>query len=163
MTRIEVISAGKPENINAYQDLIDELYVEPDSSQPPQLQAEYSTQLGDIMATASQGSYQWGGTIACGMHVVQFKGIESYALDGATELTLHFSDVGNPDKLTVKRWPANLLGTQDADAIDEGEEVETALTNGHYTLTAEPGWIYGLNAVWNDRGNAEYGFLCPNR
>lgn len=77
--------------------------------------------------------------------------------------TLHFSDVGNPDKLTVKRWPAALLGTQDADAIDEGEEVETALTNGHYTLTAEPGWIYGLNAVWNDRGNAEYGFLCPNR
>ena len=163
VTRIEVISAGKPEDINAYQDLIDELYVEPDSSQPPQLQAEYSTQLGDIMATASQGSYQWGGTIACGMHVVQFKGIESYALDGATELTLHFSDVGNPDKLAVKRWPANLLGTQDADAIGEGEEVETALTNGHYTLTAEPGWIYGLNAVWNDRGNAEYGFLCPNR
>lgn len=163
VTRIEVISAGKPEDINAYQDLIDELYVEPDSSQPPQLQAEYSTQLGDIMATASQGSYQWGGTIACGMHVVQFKGIESYALDGATELTLHFSDVGNPDKLTVKRWPADLLGTQDADAIGEGEEVETALTNGHYTLTAEPGWIYGLNAVWNDRGNAEYGFLCPNR
>ena len=162
VTRIEVISAGKPEDINAYQDLIDELYVEPDFSQPPQLQAEYSTQLGDIMATASQGSYQWGGTIACGMHVVQFKGIESYALDGATELTLHFSDVGNPDKLTVKRWPANLLGTQDADAIDEGEEVETALTGGHYTLTAEPGWIYGLNAVWNDRGNAEYGFLCPN-
>ena len=115
------------------------------------------------MATASQGSYQWGGTIACGMHVVQFKGIESYALDGATELTLHFSDVGNPDKLTVKRWPAALLGTQDADAIGEGEEVETALTDGHYTLTAEPGWIYGLNAVWNDRGNAEYGFLCPNR
>lgn len=161
VTRIEVVSEGKPEDINAYQDLIDQLYVEPDLSQPPALQAEYVTQWGRVMAMASQGGYEWGGAVACGLHIVQFKEMESYNLDGETELTLYFSDAGNPDKLTVKRWPADLLGSQDAAAIGEGEEVETALTDGHYTLTAEPGWIYGVYADWNDYGSAEYGFLCP--
>ena len=48
ITKMKVVEEGKPSDADAYQDIVDEIYQEPDPSEPPSLNVGYTTDLADV-------------------------------------------------------------------------------------------------------------------
>lgn len=164
VTRIDVEKAGTPSDADQYQEVIDQIWQEPDSSQIPFLNVEYTTDLAAVSAAASVGSYEWkypaeDGTVnqqkAEEPAITQWTELIDIRTEEPVELNLVFSQT--PVKVTVLRWPETEKGKTE---IAEGEDVpvQESGEQGSYVLTqAEPGWMYLVKSEW-ENGYAEYGF-----
>ena len=79
----------------------------------------------------------------------------------ASRLELHFSR--RPDSVSVHRWAENWKGSGSGD-IPEGETVEVLLEEDRWMIDGEPGYIYLVDAVWEEGsgayGSVEYGFMA---
>lgn len=172
VTKIRVLQEGDLKDTEQYQHIIDELYVEPDPSEPPSLQIQYEAELYASCAVATRGGYQWNwvedeaagvgrSAIACGAHILEWQQINDVALEKASRLELHFSR--RPDSVSVHRWAENWKGSGSGD-IPEGETVEVLLEEDRWMIDGEPGYIYLVDAVWEegsrDYGSVEYGFMA---
>lgn len=170
VTKLRVVSEGKPEDINRYKEIVDSIYTEPDPSEPPSLNVEYRTPQVACSAVASRGSYQWSwpaeqegqmcSAIACGSHVLQWKDMNDLALEGPTDLTLHFYGGEELLQVEVRRWPASFLGAENlSDEWEGSEEIELLEQNGNYVIPSADGeYVYQVVAKW-ERGDAEFGFM----
>ncbi len=167
VTEIHVIDEGDPQNAKQYQDIIDTVYVEPNPSEPPYLHVERQTEMFANAILAVKGNYQWnwtedeaaeiGGTaIACGIHILEWKNMNSIDLDGTEMLHLIFSL--EPDTVQVSRWPESSLGKA-MDTSNTGENVEASAKDvGGWLIQAEPGYVYSVYAKWGE-SYVEYGFM----
>lgn len=165
VTRIRVEEKGDPSDADQYQSIIDEIYQEPDPSEIPVMNVEYTTSLMIATVSATTGAYQWSyptedGTmesvVACPSHITEWDFQDSIRLEEPTDLTLLFSET--PDQVTAHRWPEDSSGVT---AQPEGEEIEVTSesTDGTYYLKqADPGYRYLVTAEW-ENGSVEYGFL----
>lgn len=170
VTKLRVVEEGKPEDADQYKEIVDFIYIEPDLSEPPSLNVEYRTPQVACSAAATRGSYQWswpgeqegqmGSAIACGPHILQWENMNDLTLEGPTDLTLHFYGGETLLQVTVRRWPASLLGAEGPLGETEGsEEVELLEQNGNYVIPSADGeYVYGVAARW-ERGNVEFGFM----
>lgn len=166
VTKIQVVEEGAPSDADQYQDLIDQLYQEPDLNSPPTMQVEYRTPDAIVTAAIQRGGYSWSvegedgqmqSTIACGPHLLQME-LSDMKLPGATQFALDFYPEA-PREVRVVRWPAEQLGTPDAAEITAGEPVPVEEQEGVFALAVEPDYVYGVTGVW-DRGEAEFGFVA---
>ena len=62
VTRIVVTKQGTEEDAEKYESLVDEVYQEPDPSEPPYLNLEYRTKEAVVSAVADRGGYTWSYT-----------------------------------------------------------------------------------------------------
>lgn len=164
VTRIDVEKAGTPSDADQYQEIIDQIWQEPDPSQVPFLNVEYTTDLASVSAAASIGGYEWeypaeDGAIkqknAEAPVIVQWPELIDIRTEEPMELNLVFSET--PVEVSVLRWPETEKGKTE---IEEGETVpvQESGEQGRYVLAqAEPGWMYLVKGEW-ENGYAEYGF-----
>jgi hypothetical protein len=166
VTKMQVVSEGSPADADQYNDLIDQIYQEPDPAEPPTLQARYAIPEAIVSAAIERGGYTWGyedengqmqNVVACGPHLLQME-LRDLTLPGATPIELGFYPDA-PKEVKVVRWPASQLGTMDSAAIEEGEPVAVETADGEYAMEAEPGYVYGVTGIW-ENGEVEYGFVA---
>lgn len=166
ITKMEVIAEGKPEDADAYQYLVDEIYTEPDLAEPPSLNLEYTTDLASVVAMVNRGGYEWTYTdedclsnavVADAAHVLQWKAGEELAdikISEPLDITLTFSQ--KPREVQVIRYDSALLGAKE---IPEGEAVTVWEKDGEFVLDGVVGgYVYEVTGLW-ENGRAYYGFL----
>lgn len=170
VTKIQVVSQGKPEDADIYQEIVDAIWQEPDLSQPPELTAEYQTPLARVAAHVARGSWQWSfkdenGQVqtaaACGAHPLQW----GEALDEnplhigeAVDIRLLFSTV-KPEQVQAVCWPVSQRGPLGASDIPQGEEAALEKIEGEFILLqARPGYVYQISAAF-PAGEVIYAFL----
>lgn len=165
VTKMVVTETGTPADADIYQQIVDELYCEPDPAEPPTLNAEYTTELMSVTVMVNRGGYEWTYTdkdglsnavIADSAHVLQWKEVEELVdikLADPVDLTLHFSKV--PQEVQVVRYDSSLLGTQE---IPDGELVKVEQRDGKVVIPEViGGYVYELTGIW-ENGRAQYGF-----
>lgn len=166
IAKMEVIAEGKPEDADAYQYLVDEIYTEPDPAEPPSLNLEYTTDLASVVVMVNRGGYEWTYTdedclsnavVADAAHVLQWKAGEELAdvkISEPLDITLTFSQ--KPREVQVVRYDSALLGTKE---IPEGEAVTVWEKDGEFALDGVVGgYVYEVTGLW-ESGRAYYGFL----
>lgn len=166
VTKMEVIKQGEPSDANAYQNLVDEIYTEPDPAEPPTMNLGYITDLASVTVMVNRGGYEWvytdkddlsNAVVADSAHVLQWKIGEELADVKITEpldITLYFSKM--PDEVEVVRYDAELLGIEN---IPEGEGVAVEKKDGEFVLTGVVGgYVYDVTGIWKN-GRANYGFI----
>lgn len=166
ITKMEVIENGDPSDADAYQNLVDEIYTEPDPAEPPSMNLGYTTDLASVVVMVNRGGYEWTYTdedflsnavVADAAHVLQWKVGEELADVKITEpldITLYFSK--KPENVEVVRYDASFLN---AEEIPEGEAVTVAEKDGEFVLTGVTGgYVYDVTGVW-ENGRANYGFI----
>lgn len=172
VTKMAVVKEGTAEDAKQYQDLIDSVYVEPDYSEPPYVNAEYKTDLAAICAMLTRGSYEWSyldangqmqHVVACSSHILEWPILADLTVENGTELTLLCSY--KPQSISVTRWPDSLRSSDSpadtddsaADATSLGEAVEVSEKGEDHLISVEPGYVYLLEVSWEE-GTVEYGF-----
>ena len=166
VTRLVLVREGTPEDAAGYQHLIQEIYEETDPSEPPSMNLEYIE--GEI-ATAvilTAGSYEWNYTdaqgegqsvIACGPHVLEWKGLGEVQLSGPAELRLYSAI--EMESVSVSRWPAAYRELEDKTQADPGEPVEAVPGETGWVIPeAEPGYVYQVTVRW-PQGYGDFGFF----
>lgn len=166
VTKIQVVEEGQPSDADAYQEIIDQVYVEPDPSEPPSLQAKYHIPSANVMASISRGGTTWSFVDEDGQtqtvtedcpHVLQWEEMNALKISEPTEVELKFYPE-QPTEVSVQRWSSDDLGTESESILEEGESVEVVNKDGSFFVTAEPGFVYSVTATW-EQGTVEYGFL----
>ncbi len=161
VTKMTVVQKGTQEDIAPYQHLIDEIYTEPDPSQLPYMDVEYTTDQAIVTAALSQGNYTWSYTdengqsqssTGCGDHILAWDNLAEISLPKPTDLKIIADGL---QSVTVTRWPVSMQGTEQ---YDTGETIETEERDGAFWIPqAESGYIYLIQGVW-EQGEIEYGF-----
>ena len=165
ITKMEVISQGEPSDADAYQYLVDEIYMEPDPAEPPTMNLGYTTDMASVVVMVNRGGYEWtymdndglsNAVVADAAHVLQWKVGEDLADVKTTDpldITLYFSK--KPQEVEVIRYDAALLG---AEEIPEGEKVDVKEKDGEFMITdVTDGYVYDVTGIW-ENGRANYGF-----
>lgn len=164
VSRIDVTEEGEPSDADQYQEIVDQIWQEPDPAQVPYLDIEYSTDLANVTAAATTGGYQWeypaeDGTMTSIVSdapvITAWPELNELRIDQPTDLTLWFSE--KPKSVTVQRWPEAEKGS---DSVSEGEAVavqETEEESKFSVFQAEPGYLYLVKAGW-ENGYTDYGF-----
>ncbi len=166
VTKIEVKEKGKPSDADQYQNIIDEIYQEPDPAEPPSLSLEYKDEDSQVSAAATRGGYEWNyedengdaqSAIGDTSPILTWDEINELDLAGKTNVTLTFTE--EPDSVDVNRLnPLMRDSEENADDEPEGEEVKAEKDGDHYVLKdVEPGFVYQVTAHW-DNSYVEYGF-----
>jgi len=128
ITRMEVVKEGNPSDADAYQELINEFYHEPDPSQPPTLNVEYRTDLAVVTVMVGRGGYEWvyldedglsNAVVADSLHVLDWEEIADLVLEEPVDVTLRFSE--KPKEVEIIRYDASYAGK--AQENPEGEKV----------------------------------------
>lgn len=166
ITKMEVVAEGSPSDADAYQDLVDELYTEPDPAEPPTMNLGYTSDLASVVVMVNRGGYEWtymdkdglsNSVVADSPHVLQWKAGEELADVRITEpldITFYFSQ--KPEEVVVVRYDAALLGTEE---IPQGEEVAVKEKDGDFMITGvTDGYVYDVMGIW-ENGRAHYGFI----
>ena len=166
ITKMEVVAEGSPSDADAYQDLVDELYTEPDPAEPPTMNLGYTTNLASVVVMVNRGGYEWtymdedgmsNAVVADSAHVLQWKAGEELADVRITEpldITFYFSQ--KPEEVVVVRYDAALLGTEE---IPQGEEVAVKEKDGEFMITGvTDGYVYDVMGIW-ENGRVHYGFI----
>lgn len=164
VSRIDIEKTGSPSDADKYQEIIDQIWQEPDPSQIPSLNIEYTTDLASVSAAASVGGYEWeypleDGTmksvVSDAPFITEWKELNDIRTDQPMDLLLRFS--ADPVKVTVLRWPQE---TKEKTEISDGETVsvqETEEGENYMIAQAEPGYLYLVTAEW-ENGYTDYGF-----
>lgn len=166
VTRIEVTKQGDPSDADEYQNLVDEIYTEPDPAEPPTMNLGYSTDLASVVVIVNRGGYEWvytdddylsNAVVADAAHVLQWKVGEELVdvkIAGPLDITLYFSKM--PEEVEAVRYDSALLGAED---ITEGEKVSVTKKDGEFVLTdVTAGYVYDVTGIW-ENGRANYGFI----
>ena len=174
ITHVEVIDEGAPEDAAAYDELVAQLWSEPDPSQPASASLDYTTDLAAVSLMPLTNGFTWSfkedgqmqTVVADVPHPTQISrdNIPDARIDGATEATLALDRPAR--SVSVTRWneddiaaAAEKAGSPsdiDAEALSS-EQVEAALVDSTATLTIEPGWRYCAKATF-DEGTVSYVF-----
>lgn len=167
ITRMEVIEEGKPSDADVYQEIVDEIYQEPDPAEPPTLNVEYRTDMMIATVMINRGGYEWvytdedelsNAVVADSLHVLDWKAGEMLAdikVAEPLELTLLFSE--KPLEVEAVRYDAALLGK--AQEMPEGEKVTVEEKDGKPVLRGvTAGYVYDITGKW-ENGQANYGFI----
>ena len=164
VTKMVVVKEGTEADTEPYQHLIDEIYTEPDPSQPPFMDLEYQNGQANVTVILSQGGYSWSYTdengeeqnmVADSAHILAWEQLVDVTLEETSDLKLAPSQP--LQDVEVTRWPVDARGTQDS-AVPEGETVEvTEEDDGFHIKETEPGYVYLVKGIW-ENGEAEFGF-----
>ena len=174
ITRVEVIDEGTPEDAEAYDELVAQLWNEPDPSQPASASLDYTTDLAAVSLMPLTNGYTWSfkedgrmrTVVADVPHPTQISrdDIPDARIDGAVEATLALDRPAR--SVSVTRWSEDDIAAAaekagspsdiDADELS-GEQVEATLVDSTATLTIEPGWRYCVKATF-DEGAVNYVF-----
>lgn len=174
ITLVEVIDEGTPEDAEAYDELVAQLWNEPDPSQPASASLDYTTDLAAVSLMPLTNGYTWSfkedgrmrTVVADVPHPTQISrdDIPDARIDGAVEATLALDRPAR--SVSVTRWSEDDIAAAaekagspsdiDADALS-GEQVECALVDSAATFTIEPGWRYCAKVTF-DEGTVSYVF-----
>lgn len=171
ITKLERQESGNREYAEKYQKLMDQIYPEPDVSEPPQLSVEYRQPEAVVIVNITRGSYNWNvemengeteTTTADSAHVLEWKDERiDLVLKEDTELTLQFGR--EPESVEAVCWPVGErreAGTSEVYPV--GEAVEISETEDGFTFVGRPGQVYRVKAYW-EQGEAEYGFYTVKK
>lgn len=165
ISKMEVMEEGNPSDADQYQSLVDEIYQEPDPSEPPSLVMEYTTELAITAATVNRGGYEWTYTDEEGLskaeaadsaHVLEWgEELIDIKLKKPLDMTLIFSR--QPVSVEALRYDSGLIGETD---IPEGEVVKVEERDGKLILPqVESGFVYEITGIW-ENGRADFGFVA---
>lgn len=175
VNKMVVTGEGTTDELKQYQDVIDMVFAEPDTSEVPSAGVVYSSSLGQTMSLMSgPANYTWTAPLgdsetdssedntvtACGLAVMQWEDLEKMAMDdGKTDFTVSCNLV--PEKVTVRRWSVDQYpagADDDYDASAEGVTVEKNDEGEFVIKDVEPGYVYEVTINW-EYGDAQYGFV----
>lgn len=165
VTKLEVIEEGTPSDVDQYADIVDQFYQEPDPSQPPTLNVEYTTDLAAVTVMVNRGGYEWiymdkdglsNAEVADSAHVLQWgELLADLRLQEPADVTLSFSE--EPQEVNAVRYDSALAGTEQENP--EGENVTVEEKEGEFVLPGvTAGYIYEITGIW-ENGRATYGFI----
>ena len=160
---IEVIKEGSSADAEEYADLIAELSISMDPSQPASANLEYVTDLASVTLMLQDNGYTWTyeengeptQVIADAAHPVQINpaDLPDVRVDQPLDVTIVFDRTATA--LTVTRWGEQAIeqaassagGYQNIDVDPlSGEPVDVALDGAKAVLTVEPGYRYVVDA-----------------
>lgn len=170
VSKMVVTGEGSEDELKQYQDVIDMVFAEPDTSETPTAGVVYASSLGQTMGLMTGPmNYTWkapsGGSeddtvTACGAAVMQTENLEKMAVDeGKTDFTISCDLV--PNKATVRRWSADQYPAADDTDVDSTAEDVTVDKNdtGNFVIKdVETGYVYEVTLTW-EYGEAQYGFV----
>ena len=175
VNKMVVTGEGTEDELKQYQDVIDMVFAEPDTSTVPSVGVVYSSSLGQTMSLMSgPANYTWTATsddsesdssddntvTACGAAVMQWENLEKMAIDaGQTDFAVSCDLI--PEKVTVRRWSSDQYPAGADDNSDASAEEVTAEKNddGEFVIKdVEPGYVYEVTIDW-EYGDAQYGFI----
>ena len=125
VSRIVVTKQGSEEDAKQYESLVDEVYQEPDPSEPPYLNLEYRTKEALVSAVADRGSYTWRytdedgeekETAVDGAFILESNVFNDIRLKEKTDVLLYFSE--RPEKVSVLRYDP-VPAKQETEASEE--------------------------------------------
>lgn len=152
VTKMEIIDEGSPADADQYQYIIDQIYQEPDLSLPPDLSISYKTDIAAVSIMAS--------TSADDSHILKWTDLIDAIIMEPTVMDLNFSRM--PSAVSVERYPEEMWLSGEISSEElAGEIVEVAEVDEGWEITAEPGYVYLINALW-EQGEKEYGFYTPD-
>ena len=174
VTRIVVTKQGTEEDAEKYESLVDEVYQEPDPSEPPYLNLEYRTKEAVVSAVADRGGYTWSYTDENGedqevavdaAFVLEWDTLNDIRLNEKTDVLLYFSREAK-DVSVIRYEPS--LKKQSTEETEENDEPEGELIkvseeeneNGKKQFILKDlldKGIYLVTAEF-DQGTVEYGF-----
>lgn len=164
VSKMVVVKEGTEADTEPYQHLIDEIYTEPDPSQPPFMDLEYQNEQANVTVILSQGSYSWSYTdengemqnvVADSAHILAWEQLVDVTLQEPTDFKLVPSQP--LQSVEVTRWPAEARSTEISD-VPEGETVEVEERDGDFWINqAESGYVYLVKGNW-ENGKVEFGF-----
>ncbi|MDM8301998.1 hypothetical protein [Collinsella tanakaei] len=176
ITRVEVIDEGTPEDAEAYDELVAQLWNEPDPSQPASASLDYTTDLAAVSLLPLTNGFTWSfkedgqmqTVVADVPHPTQISrdDIPDARIDGAIEAALTLDRPAR--SVSVTRWSEDDIAAAAEKAgspsdIDtgalSGEQVECGLVDSTATLTIEPGWRYCVTTTF-DEGAVNYVFTA---
>lgn len=173
VTKMVLVKEGTAEDTAPYQYLVDEITMPADPSEPPSMNAEYKTDLAVTTVILTRGSYEWSYTdengqsqnvTACAPHILAWPELNDIRLDESMTdgLPLTLTASYKPQSVNVARFPFDAWKKDAAsESVTEdelsGEPVKVQDTDNGYTMTAEAGYIYLIEAVWEE-GRVEFGF-----
>lgn len=171
VTKMVLDQTGKPEDADQYNELIDQIYQEPDPAEPPYLSAEYSQPEAIVSAAITRGGYEWSyekedGTTDTAKTdispVLGWKEINDLTLNEPTDVKLSFTK--EPVSVEVIRWTEDVQKQySEGSDVPEGEKVELKEKDGElYIPSAEAGYTYQVTTKW-DNGTVEYGFVTKSK
>ena len=171
ITKIQRTEQANQEYIEEYSHYLEELFVEKDPSQRPNLNVCYTDDLAQVSVSIPDPlSYTWtyedqngeSQTITTdGPHILQTESTEITKLSEPVQMELEFDE--KPESIQLLSWADSLLGQyQDSAAqLPEGTAVEvTENEKGNLEFTAQPGTIYQVRGQWKN-GAVDYGFWVP--
>ena len=165
-SRIEVEEEGNPSDADKYQEIVDQIYTEPDPAEPPFMQVEYTTDLAAATVFINRGGYEWvyidkdglsNAVVADSIPVLDWEEdlLADIVLSEPVDLTLVFTEI--PQEVEVIRYDSSLAGK--GTEGPEGEKVTLAEKDGQFVIEgAEGGYVYEITGIW-ENGRATYGFL----
>lgn len=166
VNRIEVEEEGNPSDADKYQEIVDQIYTEPDPAEPPFMQVEYTTDLAVATVFINRGGYEWvyidkdglsNAVVADSIPVLDWEEdlLADIVLSEPVDLTLVFSEI--PQEVEAIRYDSSLAGK--GTEGPEGEKVTLAEKDGQFVIEgAEGGYVYEITGIW-ENGRATYGFL----
>ena len=174
ITRVEVIDEGAPEDAAVYDELVTQLWSEPDPSQPASASLDYTTDLAAVSLMPLTNGFTWSfkedgqmrTVVADVPHPTQISrdDIPDARIDSEIEATLTLDRSAR--SVSVTRWSEDDIAAAtekaaspsdiDADALP-GQQVEAALVDSTVTLAIEPGWRYCVKVTFGE-GTVSYVF-----
>lgn len=168
-TKMVLVREGAAEDAAPYQYLVDEISSPADPAEPPSMNAEYRTELAVATIALTRGNYEWNyvdengenqHVTACGSHILAWPELNDIRIDESAPkgLELTLSSFRKPQSVAVTRFPLELW-KKEASSEDgsSGEAVAVQDSETGYTMTAEAGYVYLVEAKWEE-GQAEFGF-----
>lgn len=161
ITKVEVIEEGSPQDAAAYDELVSQLWQEPDPSEPPSGSVEYSTDLSSVCVTLPTRGYTWtfeedgeSRTVAvdvAGPAQVAAEDLPDVVVSAPTEVRAFFlaeATSAEVVRLSESEVAAAIEAAGSAQAVPAeavtSEPVACELVDGAIELTVEPGWRYAL-------------------
>ena len=166
ITKLVRVEQANQEYVEKYQELLDQFFPEPDTTQPPELSVTYRQPEAVVTASCMKGGYEWFYTdengesvasIADSSPVLTWEDLPWLQMTEATEMTMGFTY--EPDQVAVVRWEKEeQMDAQRSDgaSVPDGEPVRVDETEEGFVFTAEPGYSYQITGTWPE-GTVEYG------
>lgn len=171
ITKLERRESANRKYMEKYQELMDQIFPKPDTSEPPQLSVEYRQPDAAVTVNITRGSYTWNvekengeteNTTADSAHILEWKDeLIDLTLMEEAELSLRFDR--KPQSVEVICWPVGERRESGTSEIyPEGETVEVSETEEGFTFTGMPDKVYRVEASW-EQGRVEYGFYTVQK
>ncbi len=170
VTKMVMVKEGTPEDAAPFQHLVDEISAPADPSEPPSINAEYTTDLVNASVILTRGNYEWSYTdengetqnvTACGSHILQWPELNDISIYDSVPNGLELKLISSykPQSISVTRFPLELWKKEASQetAANPGEPVDVQDTEEGFTMTAEAGYVYLVEATWEE-GRVEFGF-----